>query len=107
MTHSDRSPAAALLLGIALVVSALILSGTWKDHQKSNQTLDVSGSAEKPIVSDLGFFRCSLTGDGRTAREAFAPVKSRLAVHVPDEQASVLESRNEAPAGIERAMLAM
>ena len=54
MTHSDRSPAAALLLGIALVVSALILSGTWKDHQKSNQTLDVSGSAEKPIVSDLG-----------------------------------------------------
>ena len=77
MTHSDRSPAAALLLGIALVVSALILSGTWKDHQKSTQTLDVSGSAEKPIVSDLGFFRCSLTGDGRTAREAFAQLESQ------------------------------
>jgi hypothetical protein len=77
MAHSDRSPAAALLLGLAVVASALILSGTWKDHQRSNQTLDVSGSAERPIVSDLGFFRCSLNGEGQAAREAFAQLESQ------------------------------
>lgn len=77
MSYTDRSPVAALLLGLAVVASALILSGTWRDHQRSNQTLDVSGSAEKPIVSDLAFFRCSLSGEGQTPREAFAQLESQ------------------------------
>jgi hypothetical protein len=77
MAQVDRSPGAALLLGIAIVVSALILSSTWKDHQRARQTLDVSGSAEKPIVSDLGAFRCSLTGEGATPRAAFAALEAQ------------------------------
>ncbi|MCA9727980.1 MAG: SIMPL domain-containing protein [Candidatus Eisenbacteria bacterium] len=77
MAQVDRSPAAALLLGIAIVASALILSGTWKDHQRAQQTLDVSGSAEKPITSDLGIFRCTLTGEGSRPQAAFSALEAQ------------------------------
>lgn len=69
---ADHSAGSGLFIGIGVVAAAFIMSATWREHQRSHQTLDVSGSAEKAIVSDLGIFRCSLTGEGPTAQIAHA-----------------------------------
>lgn len=78
MNSTDRSAAGSgLFIGAGIVAAAFILSGTWREHQRSQQTLDVSGSAEKAIVSDLGIFRCSLTGEGPTAQSAHSVIEEQ------------------------------
>lgn len=58
------------ILGASLIVAVLIFSLVWKSTKNADQTITVTGSAKKEIVSDYGIQRGTLqasSGDRRTA----------------------------------------
>ncbi len=61
----------ALILGISLVLSTIILAGFWSRRAKANQTITVTGSAKRIINSDIGIMRGNLQATGATAEEAY------------------------------------
>jgi uncharacterized protein len=63
------------ILGIALVLSSVIFVTAWKANYSSNQTITVTGSAKKDIVSDLGILRGSITVEAPTAEVAYQELK--------------------------------
>lgn len=50
----------SIITGLALIVSISIFSATWKASKSANQTINVTGSAKKSIVSDLGILRITV-----------------------------------------------
>jgi uncharacterized protein len=90
MGMNDRHlPIAALLLGVCVLASALVLAVTWRGNIKVSQTLNVTGSAQMDITSDLGVVTCVLRGEGTTARAAFEALQARVPI-----LESFLQSRN-------------
>ncbi|MBC7744579.1 MAG: SIMPL domain-containing protein [Flavobacterium sp.] len=67
----------SLILGLATVISTLIFSGTWRKVKSENQTITVTGSAKKVMISDLGILRGTLSAQGATASEAFRGLQSQ------------------------------
>ena len=59
------------ILGLSLIVSTFIFSRTWRKIKSENQTITVTGSAKKVIVSDLGVLRGTLSVEASTALEAY------------------------------------
>ncbi len=61
----------SLILSIFFILGILLISETWRNHTRSNQTITVTGSARKLIVSDLGILKVTLTSSANTQQEAF------------------------------------
>lgn len=51
----------SIIIAVAIIVSAFMLSGVLKDFNKSKQTITVTGSAKRDIVSDLGKLTISIS----------------------------------------------
>jgi len=68
------------ILGFSLVLSTFIFSGTWRKIKSENQTITVTGSAKKVIVSDLGVLRGTLSVEAATALEAYRLLQSQKPV---------------------------
>ncbi len=60
-----------LILGLSFVIGVFIFVGVWKSNQSANQTITVTGSAKKEIVSDLGFLRGTITVQAVSPEYAF------------------------------------
>lgn len=60
-----------LILGFSIVIGIFIFVGAWKSNQSANQTITVTGSAKKEIISDLGFLRGTLTVQAAAPEYAF------------------------------------
>lgn len=60
-----------LILGLSIVIGVFIFVGAWKSNQSANQTITVTGSAKKEIISDLGFLRGTLTVQATAPEYAF------------------------------------
>ncbi len=65
------------LLGVALIISAFIMAAAWRNSSNVNQTITVTGSAKREIVSDLGILRGTVTGTSASAESAFRVLKSQ------------------------------
>ncbi|SDM48631.1 hypothetical protein SAMN05421813_11372 [Daejeonella rubra] len=65
------------ILGLALIISTFIFSGTWRKIKSENQTITVTGSAKKVIVSDLGILRGTLSVEAGTALEAYRALQAQ------------------------------
>lgn len=65
------------LLGAALIISAFIMAAAWRNHSNVNQTITVTGSAKREIVSDLGILRGTITGNSSSADAAFKSLKNQ------------------------------
>jgi len=63
------------ILGIALVLCSVIFVSAWKSNYSSNQTITVTGSAKKDIISDLGILRGAITVEAPTAEMAYQELK--------------------------------
>jgi hypothetical protein len=61
----------SIIIALAVIISALIISLTWKSNYASNQTISVTGSAQEDIVSDLAILKGTLTARAPTAKEAY------------------------------------
>jgi len=60
-----------LILGLSIIIGVFIFVSAWKSNQSANQTITVTGSAKKEIVSDLGFLRGTLMVQAASPEYAF------------------------------------
>ncbi|MCX6149649.1 MAG: SIMPL domain-containing protein [Ignavibacteriales bacterium] len=65
------------VLAFGLIICSIIVSTTWRYNAKLNQTITVTGSAKKDIVSDLGFLRGTISAQAGSAGAAFQELNSR------------------------------
>ncbi len=57
---------------ISFIIGVVFFTNAWKSSQSANQTISVTGSAKKEIVSDLGFLRGTISVQSSTSESAFA-----------------------------------
>jgi len=76
----NRFVAPVMILTLGIIISAVILAMTWRQNSKMSQTITVTGSAKKEIVSDLGFLRGTLTARASTAGAAYNDLISQKPV---------------------------
>ncbi len=62
------------LLGVTLFVL------TWKSNYNSNQVINVTGSAKRDIVSDLGVIKGTVSVEGVTADAAYKELKRQIPI---------------------------
>jgi len=65
----------AVILALGFVIGAMIISGTWKKVSRGNVTISVTGSATKPIRSDLGVWTGTFSCDAPNMKDAYAKLK--------------------------------
>ncbi|MFO7525007.1 MAG: hypothetical protein R6W68_06100 [Ignavibacteriaceae bacterium] len=70
-----------LILGFSIVIGIFIFVGAWKSNQSANQTITVTGSAKKEIISDLGFLRGTLTVQAPSPENAFRVRRPAFGAH--------------------------
>src|SRR5438093_9921256 len=68
-----------LSIGIAVVLTAKIVAGTIHDARHIRDTISVTGSARKPISSDLVRWSLNVSREAPTAAAAAKPLKRDLA----------------------------
>jgi uncharacterized protein len=61
----------ASIISITFLISVIIFVSVWSANQKANQTITVTGSAKKEIVSDLGILRGSVSVQANSAEAAY------------------------------------
>lgn len=70
----------SIIIALAFIISVLVFSGTWKSVKSSDQTINVTGSAKKLIISDMGILRGNLTVESYTAKEAYQALQQQKPV---------------------------
>ncbi|WP_026897948.1 SIMPL domain-containing protein [Daejeonella oryzae] len=75
--RTNRFILPSLIMGLALVISTFVFSGTWRKIKSENQTINVTGSAKKVIVSDLGILRGTLSAEAVTASDAYKALQAQ------------------------------
>ena len=61
----------SIIIAISFIICSIIFTSTWKANYASNQTINVTGSAKKDIVSDLGVLKGSFSARASTAEVAY------------------------------------
>jgi uncharacterized protein len=61
----------SIIIAISFIICSVIFTSTWKANYASNQTINVTGSAKKEIVSDLGILRGTVSAQSITAEGAY------------------------------------
>lgn len=61
----------SLVWGISIVITALILGGAFKNRNQGENTISVTGKAEKTFSSDLIVWRGSFSRNALTLKEAY------------------------------------
>ncbi len=65
------------VLSAAFIICSIIISSTWRANAMKDQTITVTGSAKKEIVSDLGFLRGTISANASSAQAAFRELNSQ------------------------------
>jgi hypothetical protein len=64
-------------LGISFIIGVIIFTTAWKSNQSSNQTITVTGSAKKEIISDYGILRGTISVTYSSPELAFKELESQ------------------------------
>jgi uncharacterized protein len=67
----------ASIISISFLISVIIFVSVWSSNQRANQTITVTGSAKKEIVSDLGILRGSISVQSTTAETAYRELEKQ------------------------------
>lgn len=65
------------IVGVCLIICAIIIGGAYKQGKKENQTITVTGSAKKIIISDFGILRGSLSAISTTENLAYKELQKQ------------------------------
>ncbi|MEO8399872.1 MAG: SIMPL domain-containing protein [Ignavibacteriaceae bacterium] len=65
------------ILSAAIIICAVIVVTTWKSNYRSNQTINVTGSAKKKITSDLGVLKGNISVQASTQSDAYKLLNSQ------------------------------
>jgi hypothetical protein len=71
MNNKNNFLLPAIIGSAAIIICAIIIAVTWKSNYASNQTINVTGSAKKDIISDLGVLRGTINAQAPTADGAY------------------------------------
>lgn len=74
MGEKNRLIIPALVIGLCLLFSAIIIAITWKSNSSANQTITVTGSAKQDITSDLAILKGTITAQTVSAEAAYKEV---------------------------------
>jgi len=65
----------SIIIGLSVIITAIILAGSWgKSHQR-NETISVTGSAKKDFTSDLIVWRGTFSQKSLSIKEAYSGLK--------------------------------
>jgi hypothetical protein len=65
------------VLGISFIIGVIIFVNAWRSNQSANQTITVTGSAKKEIVSDLGVLRGTISVQAHSADAAYKELQKQ------------------------------
>ncbi len=68
------------ILAVSIVLSVIIFSMVWKSTKNADQTITVTGSAKKSIISDLGIQRGTLQASSGDRKTAYQIVQQQMPV---------------------------
>ncbi len=68
------------ILALSIIFSSTVIVLTWKSNYKSNQTINVTGSAKKEIISDLGVLKGNISVQSSTQSEAYKELNSQMQI---------------------------
>lgn len=75
MTETSRSSTTGLIaVAVAIVVSAFLVAGAARDVGRKNDVIEVTGSARRAIVADLGIWKGTVTVQSPTVQGSYAEV---------------------------------
>lgn len=66
----------AAIIGLAFIIGLLVIANAYKSRAKSQQTIAVTGSAEKDFVSDLIVWKGSYSRKSMDLKNAYADLKN-------------------------------
>ncbi len=66
------------ILGGSFLLGVIIFVLTWKSNYNSNQVINVTGSAKREIISDLGVIKGTVSVEGTTAEGAYKDLKRQM-----------------------------
>lgn len=66
-----------VVIGVSLIIGVLIFTAAWKSNQSSNQTITVTGSAKKEIISDFGILRGTISVTYSSSELAFKELENQ------------------------------
>lgn len=69
-----------LILAVGMIISVTVFSVTWKAARSSDQTINVTGSAKQPIVSDYAIIKGTLKANSRTAKSAYSELQKQIPI---------------------------
>ncbi len=73
----ENKTISSLIIAVAIVASAFILSSVLKDFNKSKQTINVTGSAKRDIVSDFGKLTISISSTANSQLEGMREINKQ------------------------------
>ncbi len=76
---SNRVTASAVI-AFSVIVSSCIVAFTWHNNIKSQQTIAVTGSAKRDIVSDIGILRGAIQINSINTSDGYAQLKNQMPV---------------------------
>lgn len=80
MISDNKYIVPSLIISIFFILATLIISETWRNHTRTNQTITVTGSAKKLIISDLGILKITLTSSGYTQQDAYKNLARQIPI---------------------------
>ncbi len=72
MNNKNQLFIPAVIIGISFIIGVVFFTNAWRSSQRANQTINVTGSAKKEIVSDLGFLRGTISVQSSTSEGAYS-----------------------------------
>ena len=80
MNNKNNLILPAVILSVAFVISSIVFVTTWKSNYRSNQTINVTGSAKKEIISDFGVLKGNITVEASVQSNAYKELNSQMQI---------------------------
>jgi hypothetical protein len=80
MISDNKFIVPSLIISIFFVLGVLIISEAWRNHTRTNQTITVTGSAKKLIISDLGILKVTVSATENSQQEAFKSLARQIPI---------------------------
>ena len=78
MENKNNNIVPFAILGGSFLLGVIIFVLTWKSNYNSNQVINVTGSAKREIVSDLGVIKGTVSVESTTAEGAYKELKRQM-----------------------------
>jgi uncharacterized protein len=77
MTDTSRSSTIGLIaIAVGIVASSFLVAGAVRDVGRKNDVIEVTGSARRAIVADLGIWKGAVTVQSPTVQESYTQVSA-------------------------------